>query len=113
MYLLQVSEKLNAHLKLLQKVQALQDELLPMARRGAVLYIILKSLGSVNSYHGYKLDEYMKTFTSSLGAGDLPPDDLELDDSDRAEAMVILMYIICNHIVLQLLKYVLIPTKYY
>lgn len=83
-----MSDKLNEQLKLLQKAQALQDELLPIARRGAVLFLIIKSLGSVDSYHTYKLDQYLEIFSAAISMGEANEVDLDADDTDRAEALV-------------------------
>jgi hypothetical protein len=77
-------------LKLLQKAQALQDELLPIARRGAALFTVLKSLGSVDSYETYKLDQYMHIFSSTISSGETnPTDDLDADDTDKLDEALV------------------------
>ncbi|XP_067941284.1 uncharacterized protein [Watersipora subatra] len=80
----EVAAKLRENVDLLHKLQALQDELMPVARRGALIYTVLRSLTAISPHYQFKLPQFLQMFYESVGQ-DPPPDVFVEDEDDQQE----------------------------
>ena len=71
---------MRENVELLHKLQNLQDELLPIARRGALIYTVLKSLSSISPHYQFKLPQFLQMFYEAVGED--PPPDVFLPEED-------------------------------
>lgn len=76
-----MAAKLRENVELLHKLQTLQDELLPIARRGSLIYTVLKSLSAINPHYQFKLPQFLQMFFEAVGED--PPPDVFLPDDDE------------------------------
>ena len=65
-----------------------QDELYPVARRGALLFTLMKSLGSVRHEYQFTLAYFLRLFDEAIG-GQLP-DNFGLGDDDETVSILAL-----------------------
>ena len=79
---LQVAAKLRENVELLHKLQSLQDELMPVAKRGALIYTVLRSLSAISPHYQFKLPQFLQMFYESVGE-DPPPEVFIEDDDDQ------------------------------
>lgn len=83
-----MATKLRENLDLLQKLQNLQDELLPIARRGALIYTVLKSLSAISPHYQFKLPQFLQMFYEAVGED--PPPDVFLPEEDDTQVSFML-----------------------
>ncbi|CAH1797693.1 unnamed protein product [Owenia fusiformis] len=69
--------------QILQELDNLREEMYPIARRGALLFALLRSLGSIHREYQFTQDYFLLLFDEAVG-DDLPPD-MEVE-SDTEEA---------------------------
>ena len=77
-----MADKLRENVELLHKLQALQDELMPIAKRGALIYTVLRSLSSISPHYQFKLPQFLQMFYESVGQ-DPPPEVFVEDEEDQ------------------------------
>ncbi|XP_053409232.1 uncharacterized protein LOC123561373 isoform X4 [Mercenaria mercenaria] len=93
----ELSNKLQETFTLMDDLDALKDELYPLARRAAMLYAITRSLQSIHNEYQFSLEYFINLFDEAVG-GELPDefiqgvnieegyeddDDLSSRDGDR------------------------------
>lgn len=81
-----MATKLKENVELLRKLQTLQDELLPVAKRGALLYTVLRSLSSVSSHYQFKLPQFLQMYYEAVG--DDPPPDVFIETEEDQEVLL-------------------------
>ncbi|XP_052258855.1 uncharacterized protein LOC127863384 isoform X2 [Dreissena polymorpha] len=88
-----LSNRLQEMLALIEDLDALKDELYPLARRAAMLYAICRSLQSVHNEYQFSLAYFLALFDEAVG-GELPAefnqgtvaDDAYEDDDDESSS---------------------------
>lgn len=99
--LLQVAAKLRESVELLHKLQTLQDELLPVARRGALIYTVLRSLTSISPHYQFKLPQFLQMFYEAVGKDPSPDVFVEDDDDNLVSTPFSHLFIrSCQHLVM-------------
>lgn len=74
-----MTEEITAVQNHLDELDTLRDELFPIARRGTMLYAILRSLATLRREYHFSLSFFMQLFDEAIG-GAFPPEFME--DSD-------------------------------
>ncbi|XP_070202269.1 uncharacterized protein [Littorina saxatilis] len=70
---LQLANELAKTQNILNDLDVLRDELYPVARRGALLFSLMRSLGSVRHEYQFSLTYFLQLFDEAVG-GELPPE---------------------------------------
>lgn len=68
-------------MEVLQRLQSLQDELLPIAKRGALLYSVLRSMASLSKHYQFRLPQFLQMYFEAIGED--PPMDIFIEDDDE------------------------------
>ncbi|XP_076457719.1 uncharacterized protein LOC143291635 isoform X3 [Babylonia areolata] len=69
---LQLAEELSKTQTILDDLDLLKDELYPVARRGALMFALMRSLASVRHEYQFTMDYFLQLFDEAIG-GELPP----------------------------------------
>ena len=80
-YIFQLSNRLSETHTLIEDLEALKDELYPLARRAAMLYSIIRSLQSIHNEYQFSLAYFVSLFDEAVG-GELPAEFLQKSQLD-------------------------------
>lgn len=75
-----MAKRLSETQSLLTDIDDLKDELFPLARRGAMLFAITRSLQSVHNEYQFSLKYFLELFDEAVGTD--VPDDYKIDDDE-------------------------------
>ena len=68
----QLADELTKTQTILTDLDVLKDELYPVARRGALMFALMRALGSVRHEYQFTLTYFLELFDEAIG-GELPP----------------------------------------
>ncbi|XP_023931015.1 dynein beta chain, ciliary-like [Lingula anatina] len=77
----QMAQKLHETQLFLEELDMLKDELFPIARRGAMLYAILRSMSAVQREYQFTLPSFLALFDEAVG-GDFPEEYYDESDAE-------------------------------
>lgn len=70
---------------MIEDLDALKDELYPLARRAAMLYAITRGLQSIHNEYQFSLEYFIKLFDEAVG-GELPDDFIQAVNLDEVSS---------------------------
>ena len=80
----QVSQKVKDLQSLLSDLDALREELFPLARRATMLFAVLRSLACLQPHYQFNLPYILALFDQALG-GEFPEEYMDRDNQDDAQ----------------------------